>query len=157
MKFQKKILALTAVAALAAGALLAQFPGPGRSGPRFEMLTLYLDLSDQQQQDLKAIFETSMKEARPLLSQLRQGRQAVEAAVKANKPEAELKALTDAQAAIIARLGLIKAKSMAKAYTLLTPDQKEKADKLETRVKQHIRERTRRFFPNAAGPETVRP
>jgi Spy/CpxP family protein refolding chaperone len=152
MKLSWKIATLTAAGALLAGVGWGQFGGPNRGpggrglfGPGSESVSLYLDLSDQQRQDLKGIFEAAMKEARPLFEQLRSGHQALQDAVKANKDETELKQLVDAQAAVTAKLGLIRAKGMAKAYTLLSPEQRQKLEKLESRIKQSFRDRFQRF------------
>lgn len=135
------ILSIAGVAALAGGLLLAQATGVGRMR-RGEHLRQFianrLGLTDSQKAQAKAIFDAAREQAKPLAEQLKQGHADITAAVKADKSDAELQALADKQGSLTGQLAGIHAKSMAKFYALLTPDQKAKADQLHGRMRGFI-------------------
>ena len=129
-----RFLTVAAASLAVAGMLLAQGPGTaGRSarGARGrQFLATYLDLTDSQKTQVKAVFDAARTQAKPVLAQLKQGRAALGDAVKAGKPDAELDALAAQQGALMGQLAAIRAKAFAKIYPLLTPDQKDKLDHL---------------------------
>ncbi len=128
----KKVLGLIGAAALAAGVLLAQAPPMhGERGEHFKQFVAdQLGLTDAQKAQAKEIFNAARDQAEPLADQLRQGHEAMTAAVKANKPDSELDQLAQKQGALMGQLSAIHAKAFAKFYAILTPEQQAKADKL---------------------------
>ncbi len=132
---KNKLIKLAAVAAVAGSLLLAQGPGPGRGnhpgGQRgFGMLGTALDLTDTQKEQAKAIFDAARQSAQPIQDQLKQGHEALANAVKTGKSDAEIDQLSSSLAPLLAQSTAIHTKAFAKVYAILTPEQKEKADKL---------------------------
>jgi protein CpxP len=93
-----------------------------------------LNLTEAQQAQAKAIFDDARAQAQPLHEQLRNGHKAIADAVKANKSDAELQQLADAQGDVMGRLAGIHARAFARFYANLTPEQKAKADELHTKM-----------------------
>ena len=125
----KSLIGTMTVAALATASVVwAQGPARGERARQF--LSTYLGLTDSQKTQAKEIFEAARAQAKPIAAQLKQGRKAVRDAVKAGKPDAELDALAAQQGALMGQLAAIRAKSHAKMYALLTPEQRDKLDKL---------------------------
>jgi protein CpxP len=128
--------------ALAAAGLLNAQAFPGRFGtggadvPRWgrmqQFLAIYLDLTEAQQAQAKEIFAAARASAAPVAAQLRSGREEMAAAVKANQPDAELERIANRQGVLLGQLAAIRAKAQAKFYALLTPVQREKAEKLRS-------------------------
>ena len=132
---------IMAVAALAAGALLAQGPPPpGPGGPpgdpqqreqrRLDMLATSLGLTDVQKAQTKTIFDASHQDAASLGQQLRQGQQALDDAAKTGQSAAEIDTLANSQGTVIGQLIAIQVKAFAQFYAILTPEQRQKADTL---------------------------
>ena len=140
-----------AVMATAAGLVLAQGPpspgaGPRPGGPRgrglegtgpqefqqrrLDFLATYLGLTDSQKDQAKSLFDAADQASRALRDPVRQAHQALDAAAKASKTDAEIDQLAAALGTLEGQLVAIRTKSSAKFYALLTPDQKEKFDKI---------------------------
>ncbi len=138
MNLKKKVLSVVAAGALATGLVFAQ-AGGGHHGMwrahRMAFLTQQLNLTDAQQAAAKDIFSQARKDAQPIMDQLKQGHEAVAAAVKAGKSDAELTQLSEQQGVLMGQLAAIRTKAMAKFYAQLTPDQKTKADQLQAQRK----------------------
>lgn len=135
MTLRKKIYGVCAVGLLAAGMLFAakeQGFGPQR---RFEFLASRLNLTDAQKASAQSIFDQSREAAKPVREQLWQGYEALAAAIKAGKSDAELTELSDRQSSLVARLTAIRAKAFSRVYTQLTDEQKEKAEQMHQRMK----------------------
>ncbi len=135
-------LVLLAGTALAAAGMLNAQAMPGRVGagggdaPRLgrmqQFLAVSLDLTEAQQAQAKEIFAAARASAAPLVAQLRSGRQEMAAALKANQPDAELDRIASRQGVLLGQLAAIRAKAQAKFYALLTPAQRDKAEKLKS-------------------------
>ena len=143
-----RLVRFTAMGALAAGLLMAQGPGPrrmgmgGHSGKRIEFLATYLGLTEAQKTQVKGIIESAWETARPLLPQLKQGSEALAAAVKSgNASDQQLEQLADSQAKLVAQLIVIRAKATGEAYALLTAEQRDKADQLRDLIQSKLRRR----------------
>ncbi len=127
-------------ATLAAGMLLAQAPAPapgkarGPRGNHAERMAAFLNLTPGQRQQATAIMNEAKQSAEPIRAQLKQGREAMAAAVKANNT-ADIDRLATSQGVLMGQLAAIHAKAFAKVYTLLTPEQRQKADQLHERMK----------------------
>jgi Spy/CpxP family protein refolding chaperone len=138
MTVKKTLIALALASTLAIGGIAATQAAnghgmwAGRHGRRLAFIASYLDMTDAQKAQAKTILQDSRTAGQPLFSQLKQGRQAMIAAIKANKPEADLKAIADAQAPVMSQLAVQKALTGEKLWALLTPDQQAKAEKLHS-------------------------
>src|SRR5271165_3289078 len=99
-----KILTLTTAAILTAGALLAAVPHNNHMNNHLQKMAAQLGLTDAQQAQAKAIFQGARQTAKPVRQQLRQERQALQAAIRAS--------------------------ASAKFYSTLTPDQQQKLQAL---------------------------
>jgi Spy/CpxP family protein refolding chaperone len=127
-------------AALGAGAVWAQAPGFGRRdrasfleerGEKLKaFLAAYLDLTASQQDQAKAIFESTRQANEPVMDQLRQIRESAKAAVKSGKTEAELRQIAGGAGPLVAQAAANHLVAMSKFYNLLTLNQKEKLEKL---------------------------
>ena len=129
---------------IGAGLLLAQGTGNfgGPRGERFrEFIATYLGLTDAQKAQVRAIFEGTRTSAEPVVEKLKAGHDEMAAAAKRGASDAELQAIADRQGALVGQMIGVHAKSMSKAYALLTPEQKEKADKLHEMAKERMQGR----------------
>lgn len=128
-----KFAAIAVAGMLTAGAVIASAQrGPGFGGPK---MGAALDLTAAQKDQAKAIFSEAREQSKGLREQVRAGRAAVEEAARAGKPDAELERLAAEQGALAGQMAAIHAKSMAKFWTILTPEQKVKAEELRANRK----------------------
>jgi Spy/CpxP family protein refolding chaperone len=148
----KNIINLAAVGVLATGLMLgAQGQGTGteaqghgeRRGNRIEMLATVLNLTDAQKEQAKTIFAGARQSSQSLRQDLRKNQDALAAAVKAND-EAQIDSLAATQGNLTSQMTAIQAKAFASFYNILTPEQKEKADKLHQNMTG--------FFGHRGGP-----
>lgn len=130
-----------AVGAVAAAGLLAAqatSPAPGRSGPgrranRLDRLATILNLTPDQKTQIGSILESSSAQARPLMSQMRTNREAIEQLVKSGTAEnfdSQLQQLANQQGSLTSQLCVIHGKAMSQVWNLLNPDQRTKAEQL---------------------------
>lgn len=127
--FNKKLTTLTAAAALGAAGLFAAVPQGahmGRHGQFGNRMATALGLSDAQKTEAKAIFQSAHQTAKPVMQQLRQQRQAVQAAIQAGKPDQDVQQLASAEGPELGQLAAIRASAFEKFYATLTPDQQQK-------------------------------
>jgi len=137
----------TGAAALAAGMLLAQAPAPPdqsqppagqhqmRQARMFDRLVSTLNLTDDQQQQVKSILQSAHQSSRPIAQQLRQDRQSLRAAIQAGKPDADLNQISGDIGSLTGQLTAMRSKTFAKIYALLTPDQRTQAQAMFDRVR----------------------
>ena len=135
------------MAALASGMVFAQSPAPSNPaqppaqhrqwnrGQRFERMATRLNLTDDQKQQARSIWQAARASSRPLAQQLREGRQAVRDAVKAGKSGADLDQLTASVGNLAGQMATIRTKAFAQFYAMLTPDQRAKADQMADHVR----------------------
>lgn len=132
-----KFLLTTFLAALTA-AIPAMAQGPREAGspggPRLGYLSGYLNLTDTQKTQAKAIFEAAATAATASRGQLDAAQTALRDAWKANASENELDRLGAAVGTVQGQLAGINAKAQAKFYALLTAEQKTKYDELANRT-----------------------
>ena len=144
---RKNWIQIGVAAALAVGVVVAQGPGPGmrRGGPhgdRFkEFLATSLGLTDAQKEQAKAIFDAARQSAEPFVAQLKQGHEATREAIKSGKSDQELQQLAERQGALMGQVAAVHTKAFAKFYALLTPEQKEKADKMHEQLRGMMQHR----------------
>ncbi len=123
----KSLLIFAAAATLGTGALLAQHR-MGRHGH----MAAELGLTDAQKAQAKTIFQNSHQAAKPVADQLRQDRQALQAAIRAGKSDQDLQGLAAAEGADKGKLAGIRASAAAKFRAILTPDQQQKLDTMKS-------------------------
>ncbi|MFB3829392.1 MAG: Spy/CpxP family protein refolding chaperone [Bryobacteraceae bacterium] len=127
-----RLMGIPVAAALAAGMLFAQTPAPaphpGRAG-HLERMAQFLNLTPQQREQVKAIFEQARQSAAPIQQQLKQGRESIANAAKSGN-DAAVDSAANAQGVLMGQLIATHAKAMGKVYQLLTPEQKQKADQM---------------------------
>jgi Spy/CpxP family protein refolding chaperone len=103
-----------------------------RSDWMVQRLTKRLDLTQDQQDRVKAIFADSKTQAKALNPQLREERMELKAAVKSDSPS-QIDHITQQNATLNSQAEAIHVKAMAKVYALLTPAQKAKFDHMDAR------------------------
>ena len=109
---------------LAAGILSAQ---PAHGGRQMQNLTADLNLTADQQTQVRAIFRDQATQTRALAQQARDQRTALVAAVKSGATD-QIDKITQDNAQLQAQRAANRAKTLAKFYSVLTPDQKAKVD-----------------------------
>ena len=134
----KKTLTTLAAAAMAAGLAFAQAPAaaptptapahkrPLRAMARHRAIQA-LNLTDAQKQQAKTIFQQSRATTQPIREQLKQNREALASAVKANDTN-QIQQLAQAQGTLMGQVAAARARARAQFYQILTPDQRAKAD-----------------------------
>ena len=139
MNKTKRTLLSAALAALSLATLapLAAQPGNrgggGPGGNNLDFLAGYLSLTDAQKTQAKTIFDAATTAINTAQGQLTAAHDALEAAVKANRSDAELDRLAAAVGVIEGQIEGIRAKASARFYALLTAEQKTKYDALLAR------------------------
>jgi Spy/CpxP family protein refolding chaperone len=119
-------------------------PGKAAAGPRARMhhrMIQALNLTADQKQQAKSIFQAARQTAAPLRTQMKANRESLAAAVKADNA-AQIQQLATAQGSLRGQLLSVRADAMAKFYATLTPDQRAKADQIHAQMKQRIQQRT---------------
>ncbi|MBV9506610.1 MAG: Spy/CpxP family protein refolding chaperone [Acidobacteriia bacterium] len=152
---KRQLIRFVAAGALAAGMALAQSPAPapapnaqatpGTHTARRDWVRQHLarvaqrlNLTDAQKQQARSIFQQARQQAMPIREQLKQNRQALQAAAKSGQGEAQIQQLAKVQGDLLAHMVAIRTESAAKFYGMLTPEQRAKADQMQ----QQFRERT---------------
>lgn len=151
--FRNSFIKIAAVAALAGGMAFAQTqtnnsqPAPAeihqghRAGARgrLQQLAQSLNLTDSQKQEARTIFQQARKSARPVRQELRQSREALSAAAKAGKTNADIEQLAGNEGRLMGQLAAIRTEASAKFYQMLTPEQRAKADQMHQQFRNHVR------------------
>ncbi|MGA3095016.1 MAG: Spy/CpxP family protein refolding chaperone, partial [Bryobacteraceae bacterium] len=138
---RRNLIGLAMVAALAAGAVIAQ-TGTGKlalgAGLR-QRIIKNLNLSADQKTQAKAIFQAAKQAGAPIRTQLQANRQAMVAAIKAGDA-AQIQSLATAGGALQGQLMANRASAMAKLYAMLTPDQQTKLDQMQAKIQQLVQQ-----------------
>ncbi len=136
-RFSKRT-AVLALAALCSLPVAAQRPGGG--GPpagagdpaqRHEFMAGYLGLTDSQKEQAKAIFAPMQSAQESLRGQMQSKQEELQAAVKTNQSDQQMEQIAAAIGTLQAQQVATRAKSFAKFYAILTPEQKAKLDAFE--------------------------
>ena len=91
-----------------------------------------LGLSDAQQQQIKGILETEQPKMQPLMQQLKQERQEMNALTESGTfDEAAVRAAAGKQAQTETDLAVERARVKSQIFAVLTPDQRTKAQEME--------------------------
>ena len=139
---KKTVTILAATTALAAGMVFAQAPAATpahplapRAAAMRQRVIQALNLSDAQKLQAKAIFQQTRQQTQSVRDQLKQNREAMSAAVKANDT-AKIQQLSQAQGPLLAQMVAARAQARAQLYNLLTPEQRAKADRIAARMQK---------------------
>jgi periplasmic protein CpxP/Spy len=138
---------LMAVAAGLATSALAQRPGRGfgrHSGWMLKHMAKELNLTDAQQTQIKGIMADGKSRTMPLMQQLRQNKQAENANIDGTFNENQARAFAAKQAQIMADLMVEKQRTRSQVYAVLTPEQRQKAQKLMQERQQRRQERMKK-------------
>lgn len=135
------------VAAMAAGMVFAQTPAaPSQQSPEQrregmrQRMFQELNLTAAQQQQATTIFDQARQNSAPLRQQLKQNRDALQAAIQSNNTT-QIHALASKQATLQSQITEMRADAMAKFYTTLTPEQRTKAEQLHQQMRQRWEQR----------------
>jgi protein CpxP len=150
-----------AVAAGLAATAVAQGRGGrfGRHGGMLRHMTRALNLTVEQQTQIKGILKAERAKTQPLMQQLRQNQQAESGNVTGNFDETQARAFADKQAQITSDLIVEKQRTQAQVYAVLTPDQRQKALQLmqerQQRRHRHMHNDSQQPAPQTpAAPQT---
>ncbi|MBM3785058.1 MAG: periplasmic heavy metal sensor [Acidobacteria bacterium] len=131
---------LALCAALAASTVLpvaAQRPGgmggPGGGASRQEFLAGYLNLTDAQNAQVKSLYDGAQAAMETARGQMESLRTEMNAAIKANGPDATIDRIATALGTLHAQQSAAQAKLQVKFRAILTDEQKTKLDALESR------------------------
>ena len=150
-----KYLAIALALVIAAGgvtAVWANARGFGAHGMMFGRhmgwIAWKLNLSDTQKNQIRSLIQAEQPNLQPLLKQLAANHQQMLVATRGGSfDEAQVRTLANQQAQTLAELMVVRERVISKAYnTVLTPDQKTKADTLRQqmfdRMSQRFQEQT---------------
>jgi len=158
---KRQIVKLAAVGGVAAGMIFAQAqpaqPAPqghntqsgqamqGRKGMwnhRFQArqrMMAALNLTPDQKAKAKSIFGQAREASKPVRMELRQNRESMATAIKADD-QAQIAKLATEGGKLTAKLDTSRAEAMAKFYQTLTPAQKAKADEMHAKFQARMRQ-----------------
>ena len=92
-----------------------------------------LNLTSEQQQEMQTTFRQARESAKPVREQLRTNRQALAAAIKADRTS-DIRQLAIDRGKLLGQVTAIYGQSRAKFYQTLTPEQRAKADQMPPRI-----------------------
>jgi len=136
---------LLAVAAGLTASVYAQGPHRGfghRSGGMLNHMTKELNLTEAQQTQIKSILASERTRTKPLREQLRQNEQAQSLKTDGSFDDTQVRAFANNQAQIMRDLIIEKQRTKSQIYSVLTPDQRQKALQL---IQQHEQRRQERL------------
>jgi Spy/CpxP family protein refolding chaperone len=136
------------VAAGMAGTMLAQGPGQNfgqgfrhHGGWMLRHMTKELNLTTDQQTQIKSIMQAQKGKVQPLMQQLRQNRQAENANITGSFDENQARAFANKQTQIMSDLIVEQERTKSQIYAVLTPEQRQKAQQLMQQRQQRMQER----------------
>jgi protein CpxP len=139
-----RIISIGSVALLAVAAAIAQgMHGHGGPGGEFHHMLRQLDLTTDQQAQVKAIWEKEKPAMQPLMQQMRQNHDAMKT-LEASGPfdEAKTRTLATQNAQTMVELQVAHARIRSEIVAILTPDQKAKMAEIEAshqaRMSKHM-------------------
>ena len=159
MKTKYVVIALALVAL--AGAVTAAWahrheggPGGMMFGHRMGWIARKLDLSDAQKTQIQSMIQAERPNFQPLVKQLAaEHRQMLAATRGGSFDETQVRTLANQEAQTLADLMVIRERVISKVYnTVLTPDQKTKADALRQQMLDRM---TKRFAEQTTQPNTT--
>ena len=138
---------ILAIAAGVGGTVFAQGPGPGfghghrHGGWMLGRMSKELNLTADQQNQIKSIMQAERSKTQPLMQQMRQNEQAQNATINGNFDEAQARAFAQKQTQIMNDLIVEKQRTKSQIYAVLTPEQRQKALQLMQEHQQKMQER----------------
>ena len=157
----RKYLAAAVAVVVVAGAVTAVWanvhnggPGGMMFGHHMGFIARKLGLSDAQKTQIHALIDAERPNFQPLVKQLAANHQQMLVATRGgNFDEAQVTMLANQQAQTLAQLMVIRERVISKAYnTVLTPDQRTKADGLRQQMFDRM---SQRFQEQANQPTTT--
>ncbi len=150
-----------AVAVLMAGTMLAQTAPPAAQPPprhayRLQQLGQVLELTPDQQNQAQVIMQRAMTTARPLVQQLKQNRQQINRLIESGNTaqfNQQIQQFATAQGNLVAQLAVIRANAMEQFYTMLNPQQRQRAVALHNLMMGHMMGHRRHFGGEGCPPE----
>ena len=148
-----RMIQLIGIGALAGGMVFTQAASPSPSGSststtrrdmmreRFAQMEQKLNLTDAQKQQAHSIFKSARESSQPIRTQLRENREALAAAAKAGKSDSTIQELATKQGQLLGQEIAIHTQAYKKFYSILTPDQRTKADQMHQQFKERMRNR----------------
>lgn len=153
---KRNLMIFATAAAMTAGMALAQqAPAAGTQTPEgakgtaqvhrpwarmHERYMQALNLSASQKEQAKAIFQGTRKKTEPVRAELRQNREAMSAAVKADN-RSEIQRLSKTNGELMGRLIAARSEARAQFYKILTPEQRATAQKLRAEFRHRMEQR----------------
>lgn len=101
-------------------------------------LARQLHLSDAQRSQVQSMWNTERPAISPLLHELATESREMDAAGRDHFDPSRIQPIADRQAATVAKLLVEKERLIAQVYTILTPDQRAKADQMQDRWHDHM-------------------
>jgi Spy/CpxP family protein refolding chaperone len=156
-----KYLAIALALVIAAGGVTAVWanargggPGGMMFGHHMGFIAHKLGLSDAQKTQIQSLIQAERPNFEPLVKQLAANHQQMLVATRGGSfDEAQVRTLANQQAQTLAELMVVRERLIAKAYnTVLTPDQKTKADTLRQQMFDHM---SKRFQEQSSLPTTT--
>jgi Spy/CpxP family protein refolding chaperone len=150
---KRQLIRFAAVGAVAAGLTFAQTQAPAptaqpnqskpamshRAQARRHMFQ-ELNLTPAQREQAAAIFQQARMTAKPVREQLRQNREAIAAAVKADN-QIQIEQLSAVRGKLMGQITTARTEATAKFYHELTSQQRVKADQIHQRFQARMRQR----------------
>jgi Spy/CpxP family protein refolding chaperone len=107
-----------------------------------ERMMTELNLTADQRTRAQGIWDRERRDSEPLIREFRQNRQDLAAAIKADDTT-KIRQLSMQRGHLVGEMTALRSESKAKFYNMLTPDQKTKADQMQARFEERMRERWR--------------
>lgn len=134
--------------AMAAGLIFAQPQAKAPAQPqRFHHQMMFrqrmaqaLNLTADQKAQAKSIFQATRQSTQAVRDELKQNRQALAGAVKANDTK-QIEQLSRKQGALVGKMTAARTEAMAKFYQVLTPEQRAKAEQMHQAFRQRMEQR----------------
>jgi len=156
-----KYLAIALALVIAAGGVTAVWahargggPGGMMFGHHMGFIAHKLGLSDAQKTQIRSMIQAERPNFQPLVKQLAANHQQMLVATRGGSfDEAQVRTLANQQAQTLAELMVVRERVISKAYnTVLTPDQKTKADTLRQQMLDRM---SQRFQQQTSQPTTT--
>lgn len=160
MKFITAALVVTVLGAAIGLAETARHGHWGHGGPdmfggghALRFMSHYLNLTDDQQAQIKQIMQAEKPNFKPLMEQLRQSRQQARQIAEAGTFDpAQAQAYANQQAQIMAQLTVQRLKAANEMYKVLTPDQQTKLNSFLDKRQQRMQQRFNQQQQNSDQP-----
>jgi periplasmic protein CpxP/Spy len=114
----------------------------GMQGHMMGFFAKYLDLSDAQREQMKAVMQKERPTLKPLMQQLRQAHEQLKPYEEGTYDEVKVRALAAQQTQTVAELTVQETRIHNELFQLLTPDQQAKMKEFEAnreaRMQQHM-------------------